>query len=242
MLTIELLILCILVGFGIVCCTKASKFEDPHLIKRKKIAGHYIPELHGAHLGRYVHDDSGRYYHIHIPYDGGYGDRGLKYIHDFRGHITRQPYSSSADDFSFGPDDHIRFSVEFNFNGTGWQIVDFEWIRDGDENIRYNLLSTNRLWGSDANIQVDDDDIIEEEPPENYNDGYQLPETNEGDSSIETPFEGSLADTANVDDQGNNKPVSKGYVYEQSERVGINNPQYVSIREEHFGLHFNQLK
>lgn len=223
MLTIQLLTLCSLMGLGIVFCAKSSKIEDPHLIKRKKIAGHYIPELHGAHLGRYVHDDSGRYYHIHIPYDGGYGDRGLKYIHDYRGHITRQPYSTGADDFSFGPDDHIRFSIEFNYNGTGWQIVDFEWIRDGDENIRYNLLSTNRLWGSDANIQADDDDIIDD-------DGYS--ETGKegedvGDTSAVNAYESS---GANNDPS---KPDSRGYVYEQSEGDGRNSPQYVSI-SKHF--------
>lgn len=31
--------------------------------------------------GGYKPDNSGRYVHVHVPYNGGYGDNGLPYDH-----------------------------------------------------------------------------------------------------------------------------------------------------------------
>ncbi|KAI8038712.1 hypothetical protein M5D96_008620 [Drosophila gunungcola] len=43
--------------------------------------------------------------------------------------------------------------IDFNFNGTGWQIIQFQWVRDGDESHpdakQYSYVNENRLWDSD---------------------------------------------------------------------------------------------
>ncbi|KAM7344959.1 uncharacterized protein ACRADG_011461 [Cochliomyia hominivorax] len=102
--------------------------------------GRYVPELYGAHLGKYIPDDSGKYFHIHRPYDGGYGDRGIKYVHDASGNLV--PLSTR----SLGPKDHLRFMLDFNYDNTGWQIINFEWLRDGDENYKFKFVNENQLF------------------------------------------------------------------------------------------------
>lgn len=117
--------------------------------------GHYIHELHGTG-GWYMPDDSGKYRHDHRPYDGGYGDRGQPYANDLRG-IFRQAEEQLAasvqeanEEFELGPRDHLRFMIDFNYNGTGWQIIQFEWVRDGDgssaDQRQFSYVNENKLW------------------------------------------------------------------------------------------------
>ena len=102
--------------------------------------GRYIPELYGAHLGKYIPDNSGKYYHIDRPYDGGYGDTGIKYVHDVSGNLV--PLSSR----NLGPKDHLRFMIDFNYDNSGWQILKFEWLRDGDETYKFKYINENQLF------------------------------------------------------------------------------------------------
>ncbi|KAH8371830.1 hypothetical protein KR093_009029 [Drosophila rubida] len=124
--------------------------------------GHYVHQLHGAG-GWYVPDNSGKYRHEPRPYDGGYGDRGQPYANDLRG-IFRQAeeqlvasVQQANDEFALGPRDHLRFMIDFNYNGTGWQIIQFEWVRDGDggneEQQQYKYVNENKLWDTDAASQ-----------------------------------------------------------------------------------------
>lgn len=48
---------------------------------RRVLSGRYVPELHGTG-GKYKVDLRGKYIHKPVPYNGGYGDRGLRYEHD----------------------------------------------------------------------------------------------------------------------------------------------------------------
>ncbi|KAH8246712.1 hypothetical protein KR038_007265 [Drosophila bunnanda] len=123
--------------------------------------GRYVPELHGATAGWYVPDNSGKYRHDPRPYDGGYGDRGEPYSADLRGifrnvqdQLEARVQEAGADTLSLGPRDHLRFMIDFNFNGTGWQIIQFQWLRDGDESHpdtkRYSYVNENKLWGEDS--------------------------------------------------------------------------------------------
>lgn len=119
-----------------------SENQDTTTIK----PGRYNPELYGAHLGKYIPDDSGKYYHIHRPYDGGYGDTGIKYVHDASGNLV--PLSTR----SLGPKDHLRFMLDFNYDNSGFQVINFEWLRDGDENYRYKYVNENQLFtGHESN-------------------------------------------------------------------------------------------
>ncbi|XP_023168606.1 uncharacterized protein LOC111597902 [Drosophila hydei] len=117
--------------------------------------GHYG---HGA-VGWYQPDNSGKYRHDPRPYDGGYGDSGQPYASDLRG-IFRQAEQQLAasvqeaeENFALGPRDHLRFMIDFNYNGTGWQIIQFEWVRDGDgtteDQRQFSYVNENRLWDTD---------------------------------------------------------------------------------------------
>ncbi|EDW81554.1 uncharacterized protein Dwil_GK10960 [Drosophila willistoni] len=115
--------------------------------------GRYVPSLYGA-SGLYMPDNSGKYQHQHRPYDGGYGDRGQPYASDLRG-IFRQAedqlrasLDQANEEFALGPKDHLRFMIDFNYNGTGWQIIQFDWVRDGDgdDQKKYNYVNENKLW------------------------------------------------------------------------------------------------
>ncbi|KAH8348751.1 hypothetical protein KR084_010617 [Drosophila pseudotakahashii] len=131
--------------------------QDQEQAKRLK-PGRYVPQLHGA-TGWYIPDDSGKYQHDPRPYDGGYGDRGEQYSHDLRGIFHKAQMELEAkvheanDGLSLGPRDHLRFMIDFNYNGTGWQIIQFHWVRDGDESDpdakRYSYLNENKLWDAD---------------------------------------------------------------------------------------------
>lgn len=142
----------------------ACRAEDPDLGQDQDQAkitfkpGRYVPRLHGA-TGWYVPDDSGKYRHDPRPYDGGYGDRGVPYDSDLSGifrNAQRQleaKVQEAGEGLSLGPRDHLRFMIDFNFNGTGWQIIQFQWVRDGDESHpdtkKYSYLTENKLWDSD---------------------------------------------------------------------------------------------
>ncbi|XP_037943943.1 uncharacterized protein LOC119676758 [Teleopsis dalmanni] len=110
-------------------------------VKRIHRNGRYTPEDIDNTQGKYKPDFRGKYHHIHIPYNGGYGDRGLKYVHADGYDLSENPSG-----LVLGPNDHLRFSIDFNYNGTGWQVIEFEWVRDGDEDVNYNYLSENQLW------------------------------------------------------------------------------------------------
>jgi len=140
--------------------------------------GHYVHQLHGAG-GWYIPDNSGKYRHDPRPYDGGYGDRGQPYANDLRG-IFRQAEEQLAasvqaanDEFALGPRDHLRFMIDFNYNGTGWQIIQFEWVRDGDgtneEQQQYKYVNENKLWDTDVESQY--------QPVQAYN--YDQPQPQE---------------------------------------------------------------
>ncbi|XP_016946639.1 uncharacterized protein LOC108022291 [Drosophila biarmipes] len=131
--------------------------RDQDRLKRIK-PGRYIPDLHGA-TGWYIPDNKGKYQHDPRPYDGGYGDRGEPYYNDLRGLFTNAQKQLEAkvqeagDGLSLGPRDHLRFMIDFNFNGTGWQIIQFQWVRDGDESDpdakQISYLNENKLWDSE---------------------------------------------------------------------------------------------
>ncbi|XP_054738948.1 uncharacterized protein LOC129245025 isoform X1 [Anastrepha obliqua] len=112
--------------------------------------GRYVPELHGGYRGKYIPDESGKYRHVHIPYDGGYGDRGLEYIHDEPRRIN------GFAGLKLGPKDHLRFAIDFNYDGSGWQIVQFEWQNDDDENMKFNYNYQSQLW-PDTGAEVADE-------------------------------------------------------------------------------------
>ncbi|XP_017039125.1 uncharacterized protein LOC108086652 [Drosophila ficusphila] len=147
--------------------------------------GRYVPQLHGA-TGWYVPDDSGKYRHDPRPYDGGYGDRGEPYFSDLRG-IFRSAQEQleakvheAGESLSLGPRDHLRFMIDFNFNGTGWQIIQFQWVRDGDESSpdskQYSYVNENKLWDSEQayEYQQPDDSCQMNCQPDNPE--YQEPE------------------------------------------------------------------
>ncbi|XP_065369979.1 uncharacterized protein DDB_G0280315 [Calliphora vicina] len=127
--------------------------------------GRYVPELYGAHLGKYIPDDSGKYYHIHRPYDGGYGDRGIKYVHDASGNLV--PLSTRP----LGPKDHLRFMIDFNYDNSGWEIINFEWLRDGDDNYKYKYVNENQLFTADA-AEESSDTSSNSEQNNNENGGH----------------------------------------------------------------------
>ncbi|XP_073847168.1 uncharacterized protein [Musca autumnalis] len=108
--------------------------------------GRYVPELHGGLRGKWTPDDSGKYKHIHRPYDGGYGDRGLKYVHDASGNIFVVKSDGGPGILPLGEKDHLRFMVDFNYEGSGWQIIKFDWLRDGDENYQFKFVNENQLF------------------------------------------------------------------------------------------------
>ncbi|XP_001360853.3 uncharacterized protein [Drosophila pseudoobscura] len=139
-----------LLGLAITCSWGQEQLE-PRPPKR----GRYIPELHGA-TGWYMPDDSGKYRHEHNPYDGGYGDRGQPYSADLRSIFRKAEEQLAAsvqeanENFALGPRDHLRFMIDFNYKGTGWQIIQFEWVRDGDDTHpdmkKYSYVNENKLW------------------------------------------------------------------------------------------------
>ncbi|XP_058976599.1 uncharacterized protein LOC131801689 [Musca domestica] len=108
--------------------------------------GRYVPELHGGLRGKWTPDDSGKYVHIHRPYDGGYGDRGLKYVHDASGNIFVVKADGGPGILPLSDKDRLRFMVDFNYEGSGWQIIKFEWLRDGDESHQFNFVNENQLF------------------------------------------------------------------------------------------------
>ncbi|XP_011188646.2 uncharacterized protein Spbc4f6.14_1 [Zeugodacus cucurbitae] len=122
--------------------------------------GRYIPELHGADRGKYTPDESGKYHHIKVPYDGGYGDRGQVYVHDDRGLPQRQ--FGTLNGLRLGPKDHLRFALDFNYDGSGWQIVQFEWVNDDDVKMHYDYKYEKQLWPTEegyanADVAADSD-------------------------------------------------------------------------------------
>ncbi|XP_016981277.1 uncharacterized protein LOC108046206 [Drosophila rhopaloa] len=146
----------LLVALLLIAAARAED-QDEDLRKRLK-PGRYVPQLHGA-TGWYMPDNSGKYQHDPRPYDGGYGDRGQPYSTDLRGIFRNAQEQLEArvqeagDNLSLGPRDHLRFMIDFNFNGTGWQIIQFQWVRDGDESNpdakQYSYVNENKLWESD---------------------------------------------------------------------------------------------
>ncbi|KAH8400962.1 hypothetical protein KR009_002185 [Drosophila setifemur] len=135
-----------------------SLAEDQVPATTRPKPGKYVPELHGS-TGFYVPDLSGKYRHDPRPYDGGYGDRGEPYSNNLRG-IFRQvgeqldaQTQAAYDNLLLGPRDHLRFMIDFNYNGTGWQIIEFHWVRDGDEthpdSKQYSYVNENKLWDAD---------------------------------------------------------------------------------------------
>ncbi|BFG04140.1 uncharacterized protein DMAD_03181 [Drosophila madeirensis] len=165
--------------------------QEPPLPTKR---GRYIPELHGA-TGWYMPDNSGKYRHEHKPYDGGYGDRGQPYSADLRSIFRKAEEQLAAsvqeanDEFALGPRDHLRFMIDFNYNGTGWQIIQFQWVRDGDETHpdtrQYSYINENKLWemevakGSYDYQQPDDGSEVSCEPPaEEVQQEQEQPPTN----------------------------------------------------------------
>ncbi|TDG51526.1 hypothetical protein AWZ03_001986 [Drosophila navojoa] len=150
-----LLVVCLLLQLG---AAPGSADGTPPL-PTPSARGHYG---HGA-VGWYQPDNSGKYRHEPRPYDGGYGDRGQPYANDLRG-IFRQAEQQLAasvqeaeENFALGPRDHLRFMIDFNYNGTGWQIIQFEWVRDGDgtaeDQRQFSYVNENRLWDTERQSQ-----------------------------------------------------------------------------------------
>ncbi|XP_030388581.1 uncharacterized protein LOC115634809 [Scaptodrosophila lebanonensis] len=138
---------------GFVWTQQSEESENAPLPTPFPKPGRYVPELHGATRGRYVPDLSGKYRHVHRPYDGGYGDRGEPYVN------IRGDYPTDSQQLMLGPRDHLRFMIDFNLNGTGWQIIQFEWVRDGEESEqrKFNYVNENKLWGTDSDSDLHSD-------------------------------------------------------------------------------------
>ncbi|EDW01012.1 uncharacterized protein LOC6560908 [Drosophila grimshawi] len=138
--------------------------------------GHYLHHLHGAG-GWYMPDNSGKYRHEHKPYDGGYGDRGQPYANDLRGILRKAEeqlvasVQEAEENFALGPRDHLRFMIDFNYNGTGWQIIQFEWVRDGDDQRQFSYVNENRLWDKNSQSQS----TSQSQPAQAYK--YDQPQT-----------------------------------------------------------------
>ncbi|XP_017486503.1 PREDICTED: uncharacterized protein LOC108374953, partial [Rhagoletis zephyria] len=64
-----------------------------------------------------------------------------------------------------------RFAIDFNYDGSGWEILQLEWINDDDEKMRYNYKHQNRLWSEegDASTSARSDGEAAEEPENNTN-------------------------------------------------------------------------
>ncbi|KAH8416134.1 hypothetical protein KR222_008959 [Zaprionus bogoriensis] len=144
------LLLLLLLGLSL-CLAQDAESEDQQAPLPTRRPGHYLHQLHGAG-GLYTPDNSGKYRHDPRPYDGGYGDRGQPYADDLRG-IFRQAEEQLAasvqeanEEFALGPRDHLRFMIDFNYNGTGWQIIQFEWVRDDDDQRQFSYVNENKLW------------------------------------------------------------------------------------------------
>uniref|UniRef100_A0A1I8PHP4 Uncharacterized protein n=1 Tax=Stomoxys calcitrans TaxID=35570 RepID=A0A1I8PHP4_STOCA len=174
--------------------------------KSKHKPGRYVPELHGGLRGKYVPDLSGKYIHIHRPYDGGYGDRGLKYVHDAKGNIFVVKSDGSPGLLPLGSKDHLRFMVDFNYDNMGWQTVKFEWFRDGDENYQYSYENQNRIF--DVKDGKDKNEVVVDMPqePENANGSAESEE-------VASDKEGSGDDGSDSSNEGFN-----GYDYSYTER------------------------
>lgn len=152
-------LLLLLIGLCLAVTEDQDQEQAPLPTRRP---GHYVHQLHGTG-GWYVPDDSGKYRHDPRPYDGGYGDRGQPYANDLRG-IFRQAEEQLAasvqeanEEFALGPRDHLRFMIDFNYNGTGWQIIQFEWVRDGDgssqDQRQFSYVNENKLWDAQERAQ-----------------------------------------------------------------------------------------
>ncbi|KAH8297025.1 hypothetical protein KR044_003715 [Drosophila immigrans] len=176
--------------------------QSPPLPTTPARPGHYVHQLHGAG-GGYVPDNSGKYRHDPRPYDGGYGDRGQPYANDLRG-IFRQAeeqlvasVQQANDEFALGSRDHLRFMIDFNYNGTGWQIIQFEWVRDGDgsnaEQQQYKYVNENKLWDTDVGSQPSQSSYDYEQPADpNY--VPEQPQTNY-EVEAEQPLQQSTIDS-----------------------------------------------
>ncbi|XP_017033207.1 uncharacterized protein [Drosophila kikkawai] len=193
----RLLVALLLIGGSWAEDGDAEQRPDPLPVKR----GRYIPELHGATAGWYVPDNSGKYRHEPRPYDGGYGDRGEPYSADLRGifrnvqdQLEARVQEAGGDSLSLGPRDHLRFMIDFNFNGTGWQIIQFQWLRDGDESHpdtkRYSYVNENKLWGEESESDQGNQAYEYHEPGEECEASCQ-PESEaaEGGSQPESPVQ-----------------------------------------------------
>jgi len=160
----------------------------------KKVRGRYVPELFGADRGKYVPDESGKYRHIKVPYDGGYGDRGEKYKPDTFQYINTQTRQRRPPEqqLALGRDDHLRFMIDFNYNGTGWQILQFEWVRDGDEERHYKYINENKLWNDQECVEghaadnshecIDDPAVVADQGKEAY--GDEVPEQDNPNTNV----------------------------------------------------------
>ncbi|XP_020800933.1 uncharacterized protein LOC110178226 [Drosophila serrata] len=187
----------LLVALLLVGGSWAEDGERPDSLHVKR--GRYVPELHGATAGWYVPDNSGKYRHDPRPYDGGYGDRGEPYSADLRGifrnvqdQLEARVQEAGGDSLSLGPRDHLRFMIDFNFNGTGWQIIQFQWLRDGDESHpdtkRYSYVNENKLWGDESESVSDS---------EHENQAYEYQEPDEGcEASCQPESEVTVAETS----------------------------------------------
>ncbi|XP_017109330.2 uncharacterized protein [Drosophila bipectinata] len=171
----------LLLTLVLIALVKGEK-EDPPPTRSRP--GKYVPELHGG-AGWYVPDNSGKYRHDPRPYDGGYGDRGEPYSADLRGIFRKAEeqlearVQEASERLFLGPRDHLRFMIDFNFNGTGWQIIEFQWVRDGDESHQdskqISYLNENKLWENGHGDQSYDYQQPAEECEESCQSGYKDP-------------------------------------------------------------------
>ncbi|XP_017002699.2 uncharacterized protein [Drosophila takahashii] len=173
--------------------------QDQEKAKRFK-PGRYVPQLHGA-TGWYVPDNSGKYQHDPRPYDGGYGDRGEPYELDLRGIFRKAQMELEAKGgLTLGPRDHLRFMIDFNFNGTGWQIIQFHWVRDGDESDpdakRYSYLNENKLWDADQAYEYQQPDDGQPEATE-----YQEPQDPQVQEPVVGPTEQQEKQQSNINSE-----------------------------------------
>ncbi|XP_055916882.1 larval cuticle protein LCP-30-like [Eupeodes corollae] len=136
--------------------------------------GRYNPQIFGV-SGKYMPDNRGKYQHIPVPYDGGYGDRGERYLHDDEGYHFKDyqqngdfgyredhnkyddekaPYASSDYNPSPSIPNYIpqdwhpgehTYATKYPYSKDGWRIIQFQWSRDGKKRYSFFYETENRI-------------------------------------------------------------------------------------------------
>ncbi|XP_055856063.1 larval cuticle protein LCP-30-like [Episyrphus balteatus] len=165
-LFVEMFSLMIIFFFIVVCAE-----EEPKVFVR---TGRYNPQLYGS-SGKYMPDNRGKYQHIPVPYDGGYGDRGEKYIKDEKDdyktkywvqngefgsweepdtYEEKAIYASTDYDPSESIPNYIpeefepgeeTYAKKYEYDNDGWRIIQFKWSKDGKTRYSFFYETENKI-------------------------------------------------------------------------------------------------